>query len=204
MTIRVFHSPASPFVRKVMVAAAERGVAVQPLPASALPTKRDPTVVRHNATGKIPCLLLDDDTPIFDSRVITAYLDSIGSKGPSIYPQDDRRFAVLTVEALADAICDAAVLLRYETFLRPAEMQWEPWVHGQQDKINSGLGDLEGRWFDTLSEGFTAAAIATACALGYLDFRLPDRDWRGGHPKLAKWFTAISARPSLQSTVPSA
>ena len=202
MTLRLFFSAASPFVRKVMVVAHERGVEIEKLAAAAWPVKRDPNIVKHNSTGKVPCLLLEDDSPIFDSRVITAYVDSVGQTGPALYPQGGAKFAVLTLEALADSILEAALLHRYETVLRPADKHWDDWARGQMEKVDSGLDDLEGRWFDTLSAEFHAGAVATACLLGYLDFRFAVKDWRSAHPNLAAWFAEVSERPSLVATVP--
>ena len=204
MTLRVFHSPASPYVRKVMVAAIERGIGgqIETLPSAAGPVKRDPGIVQHNASGKVPCALLADDTPLFDSRVITQYIDTLGVSGAPLYPQDARRFTVLTAEALAESVLDAALLHRYENALRPEEKRWDDWSRGQMDKIDSGLDDLEGRWFATISDGFNAASIAAACALGYLDFRFAGKDWRGTRPRLAEWFAAVSTRASMQETFP--
>ncbi|WP_294928770.1 glutathione S-transferase family protein [uncultured Paracoccus sp.] len=204
MTIRIFFSPASPFVRKAMVAAHERGVGIEKLPSAAWPVKRDPDIVRHNSTGKVPCLLLDDDTPVFDSRVISAWIDAQGVTGAPLYPQDARRFTVLTIEALGDAILEAALLHRYENVLRPEDKRWDDWSRGQMEKVDSGLDDLEGRWFDDISASFHAGSIAAACTLGYLDFRFPDKDWRSAHPRLAEWFAEVSGRASMQATVPAA
>ncbi|SEI05433.1 glutathione S-transferase family protein [Paracoccus alkenifer] len=202
MTLRIFFSPASPFVRKAMVAAHERGVEIEKLASAAWPVKRDPNIVKHNSTGKVPCLLLEDDTPVFDSRVISALIDSQGRTGQTLYPQDDRRFTVLTLEALADSILEAALLHRYENVLRPEDKRWDDWSRGQMEKVDSGLDDLEGRWFDALSAEFHAGAIAVACLLGYLDFRFADKDWRSTHPKLAEWFETVSKRPSMQENFP--
>ncbi|MCB5410407.1 glutathione S-transferase family protein [Pseudogemmobacter faecipullorum] len=202
MTIRLFFSPASPFVRKVMVAAAERGVAVEKLASAAWPIRRDPNIVQHNSTGKVPCLLTQNDEPVFDSRVITQYVDAQGQSGATLYPQDARRFQVLTLEALADSVLEASLLHRYENVLRPEDKRWDEWSRGQMEKVDSGLDDLEGRWFDLLSQQFHAGAIATACLLGYLDFRFPEKDWRSAHPRLSAWFAEVSARPSMQDSFP--
>ena len=203
MTIRLFHSPASPYVRKVMVTVIERGVEdqVELLGSQAGPVKRDQNIVRHNPSGKVPSALLENDQPLFDSRVICAYVDSI-AEGPSVYPTDERRFTVLMLEALADSILDACLLCRYETVMRPAELQWEAWYNGQMEKIDSGLDDLEDRWIDAISADFHAGSIATACTLGYLDFRFADKDWRTAHPKLAAWYAEVSKRPSMEKTAP--
>lgn len=204
MTLRIFFSPASPFVRKAMVVAHERGVEIEKLPSAAWPVKRDPNIVRHNSTGKVPCLLLEDDSPIFDSRVISTLIDSQGSKGDTVYPQDARRFTVLTLEALGDSILEAALLHRYENVLRPEDKYWDDWSRGQMEKVDSGLDDLEDRWFDDISSGFHAGSIAAACMLGYLDFRFAEKEWRNTHPRLAQWFTTVSRRPSMKETFPSA
>ena len=203
MTLRLFFSPASPYVRKVMVAAHERGLAdkVEKLPSAAWPVKRDPNIVKHNSTGKVPCVLLDDDTPLFDSRVISAYVDSIGVAGESLYPAANR-FTVLTLEALGDAILDACLLHRYENVLRPEDKRWDDWSRGQMEKIDSGLDDLDGRWFGELSASFNAGSVAAACTLGYLDFRFPDKDWRSSRPNLAGWYAEVSKRPSMVETQP--
>jgi glutathione S-transferase len=205
MTLRLFFSPASPYVRKVLIAAHERGVIdqVEKLPSAAGPVKRDQTIVKHNSSGKVPCVLMDDDTPLFDSRVITAYVDSIGVNGESLYPES-RRFAILTLEALGDSILDACLLHRYESVMRPEDKRWDDWSRGQMEKIDSGLDDLEGRWFEDLSRDFNAGSIAAASVLGYLDFRFPDKDWRSAHPKLTAWFASVSERPSVKETFPHA
>lgn len=201
MTLRLFYSPSSPYVRKVLIAAYERGIIdqVEKLGSAAGPVQRDLTIVKHNSSGKVPCALLDDDTPLFDSRVITAYVDSIGVTGDSLYPQH-RRFTVLTLEALGDSILDACLLHRYENFMRPEDKRWDDWSRGQMEKIDSGLDDLEGRWFEELSRDFNAGSIAAASMLGYLDFRFTDKDWRSGHPKLAAWFATVSQRTSVKET----
>lgn len=205
MTIRLFHSPASPYVRKVLVAAHERGLAdqIELLASAAGPVVRDMTVVAHNASGKVPCALLDDDQPVFDSRVICAYVDSLAAPEGTLYPQGARRFQVLTLEALADGVLDACLLCRYEDVMRPQNLRWQDWYQGQMDKIDSGLEALETRWFDLLSQGFHAGAVATVCMLGYLDFRFPDKDWRSNHPRLAKWYDAALKRASVKATMPS-
>lgn len=204
MTIRLFHSPASPYVRKVMVAAAERGVDIEKLPSAAWPVKRDPNIVRHNSSGKVPCALLENDVPVFDSRVISAYVDSVGTSGETLYPQDERRFLVLTLEALGDSILDACLSARYEVALRPEDKRWDDWYRGQMEKVESGLDDLDGRWFEAISNGFHAGSIAAACTLGYLDFRFADLDWRTPRPRLAEWFRTVSQRPSLAGSTPHA
>lgn len=203
MNLQLFYSPASPYVRKVLVAARERGVIdqIELLDSAANPVNRDTRVVAHNPSGKVPCLLIENGRPLFDSRVICLYLDSL-AEGPSLYPSDRLRFDVLTLEALGDALLDAALLCRYERMSRPAELRWQDWYDGQIAKIDSGLDDIESRRMDLLGGQFHIGAIAVACVLGYLDFRFSDKDWRSGHPALAAWFAAVSERDSLKATAP--
>lgn len=206
MTLRLYFSPASPFVRKVMVCAHEKKVAdrVEKLPSQAWPVKRDQTIVRDNPSGQVPTALLDDGTPLFDSRVICAYVDTMSEEG-CLYPASgDERFRVLTLEALADSILGAALLCRYETVLRPEELRWQLWSDSQMEKIDSGLDDLEARRIDQLATGAAdAGSIAVGCALGYLDFRFADKDWRSAHPRLTAWFAEFVERPSMRDTMPS-
>ncbi|WP_265502559.1 glutathione S-transferase [Paracoccus beibuensis] len=204
MTIRLFHSPASPYVRKVLVTAHERGVAdqVELLESAAWPVKRDPNIVRYNASGKVPCLLTEGDQPIFDSRVICAFIDSLGDAQGTVYPSGADRFRILTLEALAESTLDACLLCRYEVALRPEELRWQLWHDSQMEKVDSGLDALEGEWFDLLSRDFNAGSIAAASMLGYLDFRFVDKDWRADHRRLAEWFAEVSKRPSMQETMP--
>lgn len=202
--MKLFHSPASPYARKVMVTAWERDVqaSIEILGSSVSPVARDEAVVTVNSSGKVPCAILPDGAPLFDSRVITQYVDSLGKPEGTIYPAD-RRFEILTLEALGDSIIDACLLCRYEKSMRPKELYWADWYNGQMAKIDSGLDDLEGKWFASLTTGgFHAGAIAAACTLGYLDLRFTDKDWRSTRPKLAAWFAQVSERKSMQETFP--
>src|SRR5699024_10667548 len=134
------------------------------------PINKDPEIAAVNSTGMVPCGILADNSPVFDSRVLCQYVDSLAASGQSLYPVE-QRVAVLTLEALGDAILDACLLCRYEAVLRPEEFYWADWYNSQMNKIDTGLDDLETKWFALLSsEHFHAGAIAVACALGYLDF----------------------------------
>ncbi|MHA6689609.1 glutathione S-transferase [Devosia sp. A449] len=201
--LKLFFSSASPYVRKVMVAAIERGVddQIEFLAAAASPINRDQNIVAHNPTGKVPTAILPNGRALFDSRVICQYVDVMAGGGV-LYPQGERYFDVLTLEALADGLLDAAILLRYETMTRPEALRWPEWMQGQSDKIGSCLAALENGALDEIEGEFHAGAIAVACALGYLDLRFAARNWRAEAPKLAVWFAAVSQRPSLQRTVP--
>ncbi|MDD2059303.1 glutathione S-transferase [Pseudomonas sp. GD03860] len=204
-TMTLFHSPASPFVRKVMVVLHETGqtnrVAVHSISLS--PVAPDADLNQTNPAGKIPALRLDDGNVLFDSRVICEYLDLQHVGNPLIPKEGAARWNRLTLAALADAIMDAAVLTRYETFLRPQDKRWDTWVDAQQDKIRRGLANLEQQHIAELASVFDIAAIGVACALGYLDLRMPDLGWRERQPKLAAWYAEVSQRESMRATEPS-
>ncbi|NAW13572.1 glutathione S-transferase [Halomonas sp. D1-1] len=197
--MQVFFSPASPYVRKVMVMAHETGQTVEKLSSAASPVERDQTIVAHNPTGKVPTALLPDGSALYDSRAICRWLDAQHA-GPKLYPEGD--WAVLRREALADGLLDAALLARYETVMRPADKLWPAWLQGQMDKIASSLVAME----QEVSQltGVDAGTLAIGCALAYLDFRFPDHPWRTDHPRLARWFDDLSERPSFVQTQPTA
>ena len=200
--MKLFYSPPSPYVRKTLVAAHELGLRerIELVPAAAHPINRDRTVVAHNPLGKIPTLLIDDGTPLYDSGVICEYLNELGS-GNLVPQRGVARWSVLTEQALADGILDAAVLVRYETVLRPEPLRWNDWITGQMEKVTSSLDQIEqraARFGDRVDLG----TIATACALGYLDFRFASLAWRDKHPNAAKWFERFGARASMVATRP--
>jgi len=205
--VKLFFSAASPYVRKVLVAARETGQAdrVEKLAAAASPVKRDPAIVAVNPTGKVPTAILDDGAALYDSRAICQYLDS-SHAGAKLYPDaGPERWTVLRWEALADGLLDAAILARYETVLRPADKLWPDWLRGQLDKITSCLDVMEAEIAGRPGgdgAGIDAGLIAAGCALGYLDFRFPDLGWRAGRPGLAAWFEAFDERPSMRETRP--
>jgi glutathione S-transferase len=201
--MKLFHSAASPFVRKVTVCAAELGIALDRLPSAAHPINRDRTIVPVNALGKVPTLILDDGTALFDSRVICEYLDAQAG-GNRLFPAPGpARWRALTEQSLADGILDAGILLRYEGVVRPPEKQSEEWRGGQLDKITCALDQLE-RQASGLGERLDIGTITIGCALGWLDFRFGDLGWREGRPVLAAWFERFSTRPSMAGSRPSA
>lgn len=205
-SMTLLYSPTSPFVRKVMVLLHETGqldrVTLQEVQLS--PTSPSAAVNARNPAGKIPALLLADGNVLVDSRVILDYLDQQHVGESLIPPSGGARWRRLSLAALADALLDAAVLMRYESFLRPADKRWPEWLAGQQAKIEQCLQHFEQDAIAELSSRFDIAAIGVACALGYLDLRQPELDWRQRYPQLAAWYAEVSQRPSLQATQPSA
>ncbi|NUT80667.1 glutathione S-transferase [Pseudomonas brassicacearum] len=203
-SMTLFHNPASPFVRKVLVLLHETGqqdrVALQLSQLS--PVKPDRALIDDNPLSKIPALRLANGTVIHDSRVILDYLDHQHVGNPLIPRDGAARWRRLTLASLADGIMDAAVMIRYETALRPVEKHWDQWLDAQRDKIRRALGMLEAEAIAELTCHFDVASISVACALGYLDLRHPDLEWRKANPQLAAWFAEVSLRPSMLETVP--
>ena len=202
--MRLFHSPNSPYARKCMVLLHETGLLDQVtlIAATGTPVDTGSMPLAQNPLGKIPALERGDGPALYDSRVICRYLDSLSDSG--LYPAAPRLWDTLTVEATGDGITDAAILMVYETRIRPEDKRYVPWVEGQWAKIDRALDALESRWMDHLTGALDMGQISVACALGYLDFRHGLRVWRQGRPQLAAWFDTFDKRPSMQATLPPA
>ncbi|TMJ90696.1 MAG: glutathione S-transferase [Alphaproteobacteria bacterium] len=196
-------SPSSPFVRKVRIAASVLGlepeIALEPADTM---NASDP-VRRQNPLGKIPALVLEDGTVLFDSRVILDYLDYRAGGGRIVPSDAGARFAALRLQALADGLMDASVLLVYEGRFRPAERHEPKWLDHQSGKIARALAALEAAP-PALSTTPDVGQIALACALGYRDFRF-EGTWRREHPRLVAWLDRFAARvPAFAATAPPA
>ena len=202
--MKLWHSPASPFVRKVLIAAHETGLAgnLEIVEANTSAVNRNMKLVADNPSGKIPALVLKDGTVLADSSVICAYLDTL-AKGRKLAPAKSiARFRVLTLESIGNAIMDAAVLARYERALRPEDKRWADWEKGQVAKVTSSLDAIEKQSLKLLNGPVNIGAIAVAAALGYLDFRFADLEWRKSRPGLKTWFEKFAKRPSMRATEP--
>lgn len=202
--MKLYHSPTSPYVRKVLVLMAETGQsdAVELVPATGTPVDPGSMPLAQNPLGKIPALERPEGPALYDSRVICRYLDD--RAGGRMYPPAPRLWDSLTLEATADGILDAAILMVYEWRVRPEDKRHDPWVEGQWTKVARALDTIEARWMSHLNGPLDIGQIAVGCALGYLDFRHDARDWRNGRPALAAWEKAFAARPSMAATVPPA
>jgi glutathione S-transferase len=192
-------SPASPFGRKVKIAAYELGLMerIEIVPADTTDPK---DVLRtQNPLGKIPTLVLEDGETLFDSRVVVDYLDHLAGGGRLVPADSKERFAQLRLQALADGICDAALLQVYEGRFRAPEMRNAAWIENQAGKVTRALAALEAAppaW----SERPRIGEIALACALGYLDLRHEGK-WRADHPNLVAWLADFAAKvPSFETT----
>ncbi len=191
-------SPASPFARKVRIAAAILGLSERIEVAAADTGDPADSLRRQNPLGKIPALIGEDGEAIFDSRVILEYLDWLAGAGALIPSDPAARFKVLTLQALADGIMDAAILQVYEQRFREPALRSAKWLDYQADKAARALASLEPSPPEASARD--AGAIALACALGYLDLRFEGR-WRSAHPRLAAWLEAFSAAvPAFEAT----
>ncbi len=199
--MKLLKSAASPFVRKVLVTLHETGQLddVEMLDVTNTPLAPDSAVAAANPVGKIPALIRNDAPTLYDSRVICRFLDQRAQAG--LYP-DRRLFDTLTLEATADGMMEAAVLIVYEERFRALEQVSLDWIEGQWLKIARSLDALETRWMSHLSGKLDMGQIAIGCALGYLDFRHDARKWRTGHDSLATWYDGFAARASMAATSP--
>lgn len=196
------YASASPFVRKVIIAAALTGqrdqISLQPVDNS----KPDEPIRSQNPLGKIPTLVLDDGTTLFDSRVILEYLDHRAGGGRIIPLDPSLRFPALRLQALADGIMDACILLIYEGRYRPAEHHVQSWLDFQAGKVARGLAALE-QDPPKLGAAPNVGDIALACTLGYRDFRFQGT-WRAEHPRLVAWLDEFAAKvPAFNESKPS-
>ena len=200
--MKLLGSPASPFVRKVLLTAAVKGMADRITLQPADTNKGDPALERENPLGKIPCLVTGSGPALYDSHVICEYLDSL-APSPVLFPKPGpERWRVLTMGALCDGILDAALLLVYEKRFRPEDKLVQGWVDRQQSRIDRALDHLEPSP-PSIAGGLDYGHVTLAAALGYLDFRHEGK-WRGKRPKLVAWLEAFSkAVPAFEKTRPS-
>ena len=199
--MKLHWSPRSPFVRKVMIVAHERGLVdrIVCVRTVAAMTKPHAELMQDNPLSKIPTLVLDGGRVLYDSPVICEYLDGLGD-APKLFPAEPAaRFTALRRQALGDGFLDLLVMLRDERMrAQPSD------VHKASAAVRKAavLQSLE-READTLATAaFDIGHIAIGCALSYLDFRFAEEDWREGHPCLARWHASFAARPSVRATEP--
>lgn len=194
--LQLLFAAASPFVRKVCIVASETDRPLERVAVFASPLEARPELVEINPLGKIPALRIPSGEALYGSAVICRFL----GEGSLLYPQGDALWRALRREALADGLIEAALLARYETIMRPAEKQWQDWTDGQMSKITRALGAMQADLNQTST--YDIGDIATGCALGYLDFRYPDLNWRRDFPALAAYGAPILARAAFQQNAP--
>ncbi|WP_373357100.1 glutathione S-transferase family protein [Pseudoroseicyclus sp. CXY001] len=192
-------SPNSPYVRKVrlLIREAGREAEVEEIAVATNAYDIHPEVAAANPLGRIPALLCPEGPALYDSRVITRYLDA--KWGLGLYPEP-RLWEILTLEATAEGILDSAVTMAYE--VRMKDVPSEKWLDAQWHKIAGALDAIESRWMSHLAGPLNMGQIAVASALGYLDLRHDARTWREGRPELAAWAARFAERPAMQATLP--
>ena len=199
--MKLVYSPPSPFVRKVTTlihhANLSDRIELINVKTTALSVAEEARAA--NPLGKIPVMILEDGKTIFDSRVITRYLDEIAES--NLYPQE-KIYDILTLEALADGIMESAVSITYESKLRPKNEQSTSWMEAQWSKVLHAVKALNDREFKAMDGDINMGQIAVACSLGYLDFRHDARQWRSGLSNLASWNDKMMKLPALIKTIP--
>jgi glutathione S-transferase len=201
--MKLIGSLTSPYVRKVRVVMAEKKLDYEFVLENVW--AEETTIQESNPLGKVPCLLMDDGGSLFDSRVIVEYLDTLSPVGRLI-PQPGRdRTATRCWEAIADGVLDAATAINVENRQRPAELRSEAWIQRQHKKIAAALSFMD-QGLDTqpfcMGINFSLADIAVGCALGYLDLRFEDLNWRQQYGHLARLEEKLAQRPSFVASLP--
>ena len=192
----------SPFVRKVRVVMVEKKLEFEFVLEDVWAA--DTKIQEFNPLGKVPCLVTDDGGSLYDSRVIVEYLDTLSPVG-RLLPQGNRdRTATKCWEAIGDGVLDAGVSIVVEG-RRPEHLRSEDWVNRQRKKIISALNAMERGVSPNhfcMGVNFSLADVSVGCALGFLDFRMPDLNWRENHPNITALYERLMARPSFATTVP--
>ena len=200
--MKLIGSLASPFARKVRIVLAEKKIECELEIDN--PWKADAVTPKFNPLGKVPVLVLDDGTSLFDSRVIVAFLDNASPLSRLIPAANREQLEVRRWEALADGLLDAGVAARLEN-QREAKTRNAAWIDRQMGKVRSALTAMDAELADKpwcAGNGYTLADIATGVCLGWLEFRYPKMDWKKDHANLARHFDKLSERPSFVETVP--
>ena len=205
--MKLIGSSTSPFVRKVRIVMAEKRLDYQLVPDDVW--SADTQIMTSNPLGKVPCLVMEGGEAVFDSRVIVEYLDTLSPVGKLIPPSGRERAEVKTWEALADGAMDAAILARLEQTWpgRTAKQRSDAWVDRQMGKVDAALASMsKGLGDKPFCSGIhlSLSDISVGCALGWLEFRFPQIDWRARHPNLARLQDKLMQRQSFIDTVPAA
>ena len=200
--MKLISATPSPYARKVRIALAEKGLAFELI--TEVPWNEDTRTPLYNPLEKLPILLLEDGTSVYESHFILEYLE-VKHPAPPLLPTDpDGALAAKRLQVLGDGVCDAFVLLFFER-MRPADQRSASWMARQQRKIEGGVREIE-RLIGTrqwaVGDSFGLGDIAVGCTLAYLDVRWPEFDWRGSYPNLARYVDRLSERPSFRATIP--
>ena len=202
--MQLLYAPTSPYVRKVMVCAHLTGQAdrIKCLESAAHPIRRDARIARYNPLAKVPTLILEGGQSLFDSRTICEYLAASGGATHLFPMEGEERWRALSLQSLGDGLLDAALLARYEMLARPPEFQWQEWRSAQLVKVAACMDAIEFEAPSMQCEAPTIGEVTIGCALGYIDFRFPQIEWRDTHLQAARWNDAFQAIPAMLATIP--
>jgi glutathione S-transferase len=200
--MKLISATPSPYARKVRIALAEKGIPFDLI--TEVPWDSTTTVPLYNPLEKLPVLLLDDARSIYESSHILEWLELKFPQPPLLPSDTDDRLEAKRCMVVGDGVCDAFLLVFFER-LRPPEHQSAPWIARQMRKIEGGVADMARTIGDdafAVGNRFSLGDIAFGCVLGYLSVRFPEFAWRETHPSLARYYDALSERPSFRDTVP--
>jgi glutathione S-transferase len=201
--VKLTFSPASPFARKVRIAAFELGLIdkIEFVPTAVVPGQPNDEYSHINPVKKLPALILDNGDVIIDSYVIVEYLDELAGGGKLIPASGANRWKVKSDHSLLQGMLDSMLLCRYEKMVRPQGLQWQVWSEDHWKRAWSGMARFE-KQADALSRPLDIAQIALTCVLGYADFRFADCGWRKAYPNLDAFHERMLSRPSVRISVP--
>ena len=201
--MKLTFSPASPFARKVRIAAIETGLIdkIEFTPAAVAPGQANEEYSKITPLKKLPVLILDNGDVILDSYVIVEYLDELAGGGKLIPASGPERWKVKSDHSLLQGMLDSMLLCRYESMVRPEPLRWKAWSDDHWNRAWTGMARFENKP-DVLSGPFTIAQIGLVCVLGYADFRFADCGWRKAYPKLDAFHQKMLERPSVKISVP--
>src|SRR5579863_5800323 len=201
--MKLTFSPASPFARKVRIAAIELGLIekIEIVPATVVPGQANDEYKRINPLKKLPALILDNGDVIIDSYVIVEYLDELAGGGKLIPASGPKRWKVKSDHSLLQGMLDSMLLCRYERMVRPQGLQWPAWADDHWNRAWSGMARFDAKP-DVLSRPLDIVQIALICVLGYADFRYADCGWRKAYPNLDAFNERMLNRPSVKLSIP--
>jgi glutathione S-transferase len=203
--MKLTFSPASPFARKVRIAAIELGLVdkIEFVPATVVPGQANDEYKRINPLKKLPALIVDNGEVIVDSYVIVEYLDELAGGGKLIPASGPNRWRVKSDHSMLQGMLDSMLLCRYENVVRPQGLQWQAWSDDHWNRAWSGMGRFD-KQTDVLARPLDIVQIALICVLGYADFRFADCGWRKAYPNLDRFHQKMLERPSVKISLPPA
>ena len=201
--MKLTFSPASPFARKVRIAAIELGLidSIELVPATVVPGQPNEEYSRITPLKKLPVLILNNGEVILDSYVIVEYLDELAGGGKLIPASGEARWKVKSDHSLLQGMLDSMLLCRYEKMVRPEPLRWQAWADDHWSRAWAGMARFEAN-AEALARPFDIVQIGLTCVLGYADFRFADCGWRKAYPKLDAFHDKVLTRPSVKVSLP--